>query len=265
MNFQDKVVWITGATSGIGLELAQQFAVRGARIVLSARRKEVLEEVADALPGGSSRHWVVPMDLSEPEVVLKLAQEKLIEIGPVDIVINNGGISQRATVLESDLSVYTSLMNTNYLGTVALTKAVLPGMVQRKSGSIVAISSVAGKVGSKLRSGYSGSKFAVVGFMDCLRAEVSEHSVHCMTVCPGFIKTNIAVNALTGSGEAQNTTEAAIESGLDVTTCARKIIAGIEQGKDELLVGKGISVLAPQLKRFFPGLVNSMAARKEYR
>jgi dehydrogenase/reductase SDR family member 7B len=263
--FENKIIWITGASSGIGLELSKQLAARGARIVLSARRKDVLEDVAASLPGGLERHWVAPLDLAEIDNIAAVVKQYQQSIGPVDILINNGGISQRSLLLETELDVYRRLMDVNYLSTVAMTKALLPDMVKRGEGAIVCVSSVAGKIGSKLRTGYSGAKFAVVGFMDCLRAETAAQGIKCITVCPGSIKTNIAVNALTGSGEAQQSDDESIINGMPVEDCVREIIKAIEKGRDEVVVGKGISALGPTIKRFFPGLYNRLAAKMEYR
>ena len=261
MNFENKLVWITGASSGIGKELTKQLAERGARIVLSSRRTDVLEKIRSQLPGGKDRHLIIPLDLADSDALLLKAQSMLAEVGVVDILINNGGISQRSLFLDTDFSVYRRIMEVNYFGTVALTKALLPDMVKRKSGCVVSISSVAGKIGSKLRTGYSGSKYAVVGFMDCLRAETRQHGIHCLTVCPGFIKTNIAVNALNADGEPNRHNDSAIESGMDVEECSKRIIRAIEQRKDEVIVGKGFSALAPTIKRFFPTLLNYLLAR----
>ena len=202
MDYNNKTVWITGASSGIGEELAKQFAEQGAKVILSARNIDKLNQVKAELKGEG--HRVIPLDLSKPETVLQDVSAQIDSLGPIDILINNGGVSQRSLFLENDFKVYRQLMEVNYFGLIALTKAVLPSMVTRKSGSIVAISSVAGKVGSKFRTGYSGSKYAVVGFMDCLRAEVAEHNIHCLTICPGSIKTAIAHNSLNEQGEAQN-------------------------------------------------------------
>ncbi|MEA3332889.1 MAG: SDR family oxidoreductase [Pseudomonadota bacterium] len=265
MNFTDKVVWITGASSGIGQELSKQLAQRGARIVLSSRRNNILEKVRDQLPGGKSRHWLAHLDLSDSEALFAQAPSLLAEFGKIDILINNGGISQRSLFLETDFSVYRRLMEVNYLGTIALTKIVLPGMVERRSGSVVSISSVAGKVGSKLRSGYSGSKYAVVGFMDCLRAETKQHGIHCLTVCPGFIKTDIDVNSLNAKGKPQQHRDDATENGMAVDICCKRIIKAIEQRQDEVIIGQGISALAPTIKRFLPSFFNYLSARKEYR
>ena len=265
MNFEDKVIWITGASSGIGQGLTRQLAERGARIILSSRRADVLEKIRAELPGGKGRHWLAALDLADTEALFAQAPALLAEFGRIDILINNGGVSQRSLFLETDFSVYRRLMEVNYLGTVALTKVVLPGMVKRRSGSVVSISSVAGKIGSKLRTGYSGSKYAVVGFMDCLRAETKQYGIHCLTVCPGFIKTDIDVNSLNAEGNPQQHRDDATENGMAVETCCRKIIKAIEQQKDEVIIGQGISALAPTIKRFFPTFFNNLSARKEYR
>ncbi len=263
MNFNQKTVWITGASSGIGKELAMQLAAKGANIILSARSVDKLEQLKAQLPAGE--HKVIAIDLSQPEHVYEYAKSAINEIGKVDILINNGGVSQRSLFLENDFSVYRQLMEVNYFGLIALTKAVLPSMVEQGCGSIVAISSVAGKVGSKYRTGYSGSKYAVVGFMDCLRAEVADKNIHCLTICPGSIKTAIAHNSLNEHGVAQNKPEYSIENGMDVSIAVSKMITAIAKQKDEVIVGQGLSGWAPTIKRFFPGLFNRLTAKTNYK
>lgn len=263
MDYNNKTVWITGASSGIGRELAIQFAELGASVILSTRNVEKLTALKAELKGGG--HLILPLDLAKPEEVLSKVTAAINELPAIDILINNGGISQRSLFLENDFKVYRQLMEVNYFGLVALTKAVLPSMVARKSGSVVAISSVAGKVGSKLRTGYSGTKFAVVGFMDCLRAEVKEHNIHCLTICPGFIKTVIAHNSLNPQGVAQNKSEQAIENGMDVKVAASKMINAINSKKDEVIVGQGLSGWAPTIKRFFPRLFNHLTAKVNFK
>ena len=263
MNFNHKTVWITGASSGIGKELAIQFAQLGARVILSARNVEKLQQLSNELAG--TQHKVIPLDLSQPEQVLEYVTGNIDDIGKVDILINNGGVSQRSLFLENDFSVYRQLMEVNYFGLVALTKAVLPSMVKNGGGSVVSISSVAGKVGSQFRTGYSGSKYAVVGFMDCLRAEVANKNIHCLTICPGSIKTAIAHNSLNEHGVAQNKAEHSIENGMDVTLAVKQMINAIAKGQDEVVIGEGISGWAPTIKRFFPGLFNRLTARTSYR
>lgn len=263
MDYNNKTVWITGASSGIGRELAIQFAELGASVILSTRNVEKLTALKAELKGGG--HLILPLDLAKPEEVLSKVTAAINELPAIDILINNGGISQRSLFLENDFKVYRQLMEVNYFGLVALTKALLPSMVARKSGSVVAISSVAGKVGSKLRTGYSGTKFAVVGFMDCLRAEVKEHNIHCLTICPGFIKTVIAHNSLNPQGVAQNKSEQAIENGMDVKVAASKMINAINSKKDEVIVGQGLSGWAPTIKRFFPRLFNHLTAKVNFK
>ncbi|KYL34677.1 3-oxoacyl-ACP reductase [Pseudoalteromonas agarivorans] len=263
MQYNNKTVWITGASSGIGKELAIQFAALGAKVILSARSVDKLNELKQSLHGDG--HIIVPLDLSAPEAVLAQVTDLMSTLPAIDILINNGGVSQRSLFLENDFKVYRQLMEVNYFGLIALTKAVAPSMVARQSGSIVSISSVAGKVGSKFRTGYSGSKYAVVGFMDCLRAELSEHNIHCLTICPGSIKTAIAHNSLNEHGIAQNKPEHSIENGMDVSLAAKKMILAIHNKKDEVIVGKGLSGWAPTIKRFFPRLFNRLTAKTNYR
>ncbi|OUS72379.1 short chain dehydrogenase [Pseudoalteromonas sp. A601] len=263
MNFNNKTIWITGASSGIGQELAIQLANLGANIILSARSVDQLEQLKIKLATG--KHRVIALDLAQPEQVLQHVKSAINDIGQVDILINNGGVSQRSLFLENDFSVYRQLMEVNYFGLVALTKAVLPSMVEQGGGSIVSISSVAGKVGSKFRTGYSGSKYAVVGFMDCLRAEVADKNIHCLTICPGSIKTAIAHNSLNEHGVAQNKPEQSIENGMNVSLAANKMIQAIAKQKDEVVVGQGLSGWAPTIKRFFPGIFNRLTAKTNYK
>lgn len=263
MDFKNKTVWITGASSGIGQELAIQLANLGANIILSARSVDKLEQLKTKLAKGE--HRVIALDLAQPEQVLQHVKSTINEIGQLDILINNGGVSQRSLFLENDFSVYRQLMEVNYFGLVALTKAVLPSMVEQGGGSIVSISSVAGKVGSKFRTGYSGSKYAVVGFMDCLRAEVADKNIHCLTICPGSIKTAIAHNSLNEHGVAQNKPEQSIENGMNVSLAANKMIQAIAKQKDEVVVGQGLSGWAPTIKRFFPGIFNRLTAKTNYK
>lgn len=262
VDFNNKTIWITGASSGIGKALAEQLAAKGATLILSARNKEALTELNSRLGG---KHHVVVLDLAKPEQLLATMPDTLARLGRVDILINNGGVSQRSLFLENDFAVYRQLMEVNYFGLIALTKVVLPQMVQNGSGMVVSISSVAGKVGSKFRTGYSGSKYAVVGFMDCLRAEVADKNIHCLTICPGSIKTAIAHNSLNEQGIAQNKAEDSIENGMDVNKAVAQMIKAITVKKDEVVIGEGISGWAPTIKRFFPALFNRMTAKKSYR
>ncbi|RUO26031.1 short chain dehydrogenase [Aliidiomarina minuta] len=253
-----KTIWVTGASSGIGLALAEQLAAAGANLVLSARNQDKLKSLADRLPG---THIVFPLDLSRPEKAMAKADHFLEDI-QVDILINNAGISQRSLALETDFEVYRDLMEVNYFSVVALSKMLAPHLIQQGGGHIVTVSSVAGKVGTKHRSGYSGAKFAVIGFMDCLRAELADKNVRCLTVCPGFVHTQIAHNALTGDGSQLGKADPDNAGGISAEECARQIIQAIQRNKDEIVVGKGLSKVAPMLQRFFPGLLRRLIARR---
>ena len=258
--FQGKTVWLTGASSGIGLAMAQQLAEAGAHLILTSRRADALEQVRSEL-AHAERHHVLSLDLSQPEAAA--AQAKLA-LGDqvIDILINNAGVSQRSLILDTDMQVYRQLMEIDYFGVIALTKLVLPRMVERRSGHIVTVSSVAGKVGTKLRSGYNGAKFGVLGFMDSLRAETASNGLVVTSILPGFINTQVAHNSLTGDGSALGKPDPDNAGGISADECARQSLKAIAARKAEIVVGSGVSKLAPFLQRFTPGLVRRMVAKR---
>ncbi|OZB04979.1 MAG: short chain dehydrogenase [Idiomarina sp. 34-48-12] len=258
--FQGKTVWLTGASSGIGLAMAQQLAEAGAHLILTSRRHDALEQVRQSL-AHPERHQVLALDLSEPEQAAVMAKDALGD-QVIDILINNAGVSQRSLILETDMSVYRQLMEIDYFGVIALTKLVLPRMVERRTGQIVTVSSVAGKVGTKLRSGYNGAKFGVIGFMDSLRAEMAQYGLTVTSILPGFINTQVAHNSLTGDGSALGHEDPDNAGGISAEACARKSLEAIAKQKAEVVVGSGLSKLAPFLQRFFPGLVRRMIANR---
>ena len=178
--FSGQVVWITGASSGIGEALTLAFAKCGAKLVLSARRRDELERVAAKC--GAADVFVLPMDLAKSDHFDALAAQVLERFGRIDVVVHNGGVSQRALVKDTQMEVHRRVMEVNYFGTVALTRAVLPAMLAARRGQFVVISSVAGKLGTPLRAAYCASKHALHGFFDCLRAEVWRHNVAVLVV-----------------------------------------------------------------------------------
>ncbi len=252
MGNANRVVWITGASSGIGEALAYAYSEKGARLVLSSRNEKRLGEVRSRCAEPDS-HLVVPLDLRDAPSVKTRCAEVLEHVGHVDILINNGGVSQRSLAMETPLDVDRMIMETNFFGTVSLTKAVLPSMTERGSGRIAVISSLVGKFGTPLRSTYSASKHALHGFFESLRAEVWGLGIGVTLVCPGFIRTNISVNALTGDGSPQGTMDEAQAHGMPPDVCARKIIAAVEKGKPEVYIG-GRELMGVYIKRFAPGL-----------
>jgi dehydrogenase/reductase SDR family member 7 len=260
MSFQNKVIWITGASSGIGAALAQHFAKAGSRLILSARRKQQLEEVKQRLRLPDTDVLVLPLDLAEHDSLPSKVAVALAHFGRIDILINNGGISQRSLIMETEFSVYKKLIDVDYLGTVALTKAVLPIFVKQQSGHFAVVTSLMGKFSSPLRSGYCGAKHALHGFFDALRMEHEKDNIQVLIICPGFIRTNVSINALSADGSPQNTMDEATGAGMPPEDCAANIAAALQKGKYEVYVG-GKETFAVYLKRFFPRLLHRVVMR----
>lgn len=263
MSFADRLIWITGASSGIGEALALALSDLGARLILSSRHLANLEAVRVRCRN-PAKHLVVPLDLSVVSTIKEAAERVREQAGPVDILVNNGGISQRARAMETSLEVDRRLIEVNYLGTVALTKAVLPAMLARKSGHIVVISSVMGKFGTPDRSAYAASKHALHGFFDSLRAEHAGDGIIVTLVCPGYIRTAISINALAGDGSPFGRMDKATAAGLAPAVCASAIIKAIRRRNQEIYVGRR-EVLGVYLKRFVPGLFSRIITRVKVR
>jgi short-subunit dehydrogenase len=250
--FKNKRVWITGASSGIGEALALAFAESGAQLILSARNEVEINRVAAACAqAGAAAVLVQPLDLEQHDRIPGIVETVLKKVGKVDILVNNGGISQRSLAKDTSLEVDKKLMAVNYFGTVALTKALLPNMLMHQLGHIVTITSLTGKFGTQYRSAYAASKHALHGFFDSLRAELNESHIKVTLLCPGFVRTNVSKNALTGDGAALGTMDEATDKGMDPQRLAHKILQVIEEGKEEAYFG-GKEVLGVYLKRFFP-------------
>ncbi len=260
MNFQDRRVWITGASSGIGEALAYAFHRAGARLILSARREDELKRV-QAQCGGAPGTRVLPMDVANAEDVEQKTRAGLVLFGGIDLLVLNAGISQRSRTRETDESVYRRLMEVNFFGPEAMTRAILPSMLQQKSGHIVVISSVAGKLGVPLRSGYSATKFALHGFYEALRAEEERNGIHVTLVCPGFIRTPISLSALRGDGGTHAKMDPELAGGMPAEECARQIIKAISKNKKEVVVAAPREKALVYLKRFAPDLVARMVGR----
>jgi len=257
MDFENKTIWITGASSGIGEALIYAFAEKGATIIISARREKELERVKNNCKY-PDKIIVTPIDLENYTALKERADKLFDKVDKIDILINNGGISQRSLVKDTNLDVDKRIMDINYFGTVALTKAILPNMLKNKSGHIVVISSVTGKIGVPLRSAYAASKHALHGFFDTLRFEVWKENIAVTMVCPGFIRTNVSMNALTANGTAQNTMDDATDKGMEPSVLAQKIIKAIENKKEEVYFAGSKESLGLYLKRFAPSLLSKM-------
>ncbi len=262
-NFADKVIWITGASSGIGEALCRELASRGASLVLSARRQDVLANVKSTCTN-SERHLVLPLDMLAPDSFAAAFETIRDRFGKVDILIHCAGISQRGTALETELKVDRRLMDLNYFGPVALTKLVLPSMVARGDGQIVVLSSLMGKFSLPARGAYSASKHALHGFFDALRAEVAGQGVAVTIVCPGYIRTNASFNALEGDGKPHNKLDKNIAGGLAPEKCARQIVRAIERRRPEVFIAR-YEKLGLYISRFAPGWFRRIARSKARR
>ncbi len=256
-----KVIWLTGASSGIGEALAYALAQEGCKLILSARRMEELERVkGNCAASAQSDIRILPLDLSEAET-LQLSTEAAIQIfGQVDILINNGGISQRSLIRETTLAVDRRIMEVNYFGAIALTKYLLPHFIQRKQGHFVNVSSLTGKFGTPYRSGYAASKHALHGFFDALRAEHYADNIRVTMICPGFIHTPITLSALTGDGSPLKKMDEAQYKGKPADWCAQKIVKAIRNEREEVYLG-GREVFGVYIKRFFPSLFSKLIRR----
>ena len=258
MSLTHKVIWITGASSGIGEALAVQAAEAGAKVILTARREAELQRVKAACINPQNIA-VLALDLTAFDATAAAAKAESL-FGPVDVLVNNAGISQRSTVLDTDMAVYRRIFELDFFACVALTKALLPGMVARQRGQIVVISSVVGYVGTPLRSGYAAAKHALHGFYDALRAEVWRSRVQVTLVCPGFIKTNVSLNAITGDGGRHGLMDDGQLHGMAPADCARQIWQAVADGRDEVLVGRK-EALFVRLQRHFPALIRYAVKR----
>ncbi len=261
MNFDNQVVWITGASSGIGEHLAYAFATEGAQVVLSARNETELERVASRLHQ-KPNHLILPLDVTQTDRLPDLTRRVIDHFGRIDLLINNAGISQRAFVQDTDLEVDRRVMEVNYFGTIALTKAVLPYLMQQQFGHIVVVSSVMGKLGTAKRSAYAASKHALHGYFDSLRAELADSRIDVTLLCPGFVQTQVSINALTGDGTKHAKMSETTAAGLPPDVFAKRALRAIAARKREVLIGKR-EIYGVYLKRFFPGMLANIVARRQ--
>ena len=261
-SFKNKVVWITGASSGIGEALAKALAKEGAKLVLSSRREEELNRVKKDISLNDDEAFVLPLDLAETSKIDEYTQQVIAKFGRIDILINNGGVSQRSFTKDTPISIDRKIMEINFFGTVAITKSVLPYMLKQKSGNIVATSSIAGKFGFYYRSAYSASKHALHGFFESLRMEIYKDNVNVLLVCPGKIKTNISLNAITNDGEKHSKMDSSTLNGYSADACANKILEAIKTNKEEIFVG-GMELRSVLVKRLFPTLFSKLIRKQK--
>ncbi|MBC8047845.1 MAG: SDR family oxidoreductase [Fimbriimonadaceae bacterium] len=259
--FQNKVIWVTGASSGIGKELALQFAKGKSWLILSARSIEALEQTKKDCLQFTDKIEILPLDLSDTASLKNISEKALALFGTIDILINNGGISQRSDAINTPLEIDRKIMEVNYFGNIALTKHVLPVMQKNNGGKIVVISSMSGKFGWKQRTAYAASKFALQGFYESLRSEIQKDNITVLIVSPGRIKTNISLNAITKDGTAYNKMDEGQLNGIPVETCAKKIISSIKRNKKEIIIAREERILH-LIRKFIPSVYYRMAANR---
>lgn len=258
MRHDSQVVWITGASSGIGAALAEAFSRQGARLVLSARRADELERVRSRCER-PDEHFVLPLDMAEGDFSRATA-DVLARFGRIDVLVNNAGISQRSRVADTVLAVDRRIMEVNYFGVVGLTKAVLPVMQRQKAGRFVVISSLVGLVSTPLRSTYAASKHALHGFFEALRAEEYGNGIRVLMVCPGAIATDVSLHALSGDGREHGVMDPLQAAGMPPAECARRILAALDRNRPQVVVAGREGIVVP-LQRFLPSLYRRLVRR----
>ena len=257
MTYSGQTAWITGASSGIGEALARGLASRGARLVLSGRNVAELERVAGSCGGEA---LVLPFETTDYAALPDHVARAWDWRGGIDLLVNNAGISQRSLAEETEFAVYERIVAVDLLAPIALTQALLPRLVARKSGRLAFISSVAGKVGVPMRSAYCAAKFGLLGYADSLRGELSVHGIAVHGIVPGSIRTNVSRNALTSDGSARGFSDPAIESGIDPDAAAAEMLDAMAAGQREIVVAQGMEKQMAELTRTPDALFDQVAA-----
>ena len=255
MYFKNKVVWITGSSSGLGEALALECAKEKAKLVISARRESELQRVkkdcAKFIP--EENILILPLDVSELSDPNAEVQKVIQKFGRIDVLVNNAGVVQRSYVIDTPIELERKMMEVNYFGPVVLSKAVLPVMRKQGSGHILAVSSVMGKMGFPGRSTYSAAKHGLHGYFETLRIEEKKNGIEVHIICPGYIKTNVSLNAVTADGKIYGKMDKGQEKGMDTNVAARKVMRAIRNNRFETFFG-GKELIAITLKRLFPWL-----------
>jgi len=258
-NFQDKVIWITGASSGIGEALAREFSRAGGNVIVSGRRVDALTRVADSLPNDA---LVLPFEVTDYASLQGIVEQAWAWQGKVDVLVNNAGVSQRSLAIHTQPQVYADLINIDLIAPIWLTQLQLPKMVAAGGAHIVAISSVAGRIGAPLRTAYSAAKHGLIGYMDALRTEVStRHNIHVTNVLPGSVATAVSRNALTADGSKRGKSDAQIDGGDNPADCAAAILEAVTLNVPELVFAHGAELEMAKLRHQNPEKLFELTAQ----
>lgn len=255
-----KVIWITGASSGIGEALARSASSNSTKLILSGRRVDALQSLADEL---SAETLVLPFEVTDYSALADIVDQAWAWQGRVDVLVNNAGISQRCLAIDAKPEIYTELINIDLIAPIWLTQLQLSRMADSGGGHIVAISSVAGRIGAPLRTAYSAAKFGLIGYMDALRTEVDKpHNIKVTNILPGSVATDVSRNAITGDGSKRGKSDAVIDAGDDPMDCAAAIWQAVEENKPEFIYAKEMELGLAQMRHADPD--NFFAAINEF-
>lgn len=260
MQFNGKTIWITGATSGIGKAVAIELSKEKAHLILSGRNEKALEEIGSTCKKNGSKVTTIPFDLGDEKSIVSAWDMVRLAGLKIDALYNFGGISQRSLASETPLFVDRKLFEVNYFGTIALSKLVLKQMIENGGGHLAATSSPVGKFGFPYRSSYSASKHALHGFFESVLAENKSNNIRVSMMIPGFINTNISVNAVNSEGEAHGKLDSNQAEGMSAETCARILCKGLRKEKKEIFAGNK-EIIMIYIRRFLPRLYYYMASR----
>jgi len=254
------IIWITGASSGIGEALALQWASPGTQLILSGRNHKQLEIIKDSCILRGADVQIIAFDLTRKEEIAQAVAEVEETYPRIDILVNNGGITQRSRLLDTSEEVARRIMEVDFWGHVALTQQILPFMIKTGGGKILVISSLTGLFGFPMRSIYAAAKHALHGFFETLRLEHFRDNIRVTMICPGMVKTNISLHALTSTGQEHGLMDKGQENGVRVERCAATIIRAVNRNRKEVIIGKK-DVIMPYLKRYCPWLFYIIAKR----
>lgn len=255
-DFAEQVVWITGASSGIGAALAREFSRQGAAIVLSGRDTARLEQVAEGLAGD---RLILPFDVRDEAAMLSATEAAVEWRGRVDIFVANAGVSQRSLAKDTAMPVYREIVEIDLLAQIAATQALLPHLIAQQAGRLVLISSIAGKVGVPLRTAYCAAKHGLIGYADALRAELTSYGVAVHVVCPGSVATDVSRNALTADGSRRGHSDIAIDNGIPPGEAAQEIVDAILADQREIIVARGPEQMMGEARRTPDAVFDQMA------
>lgn len=256
MDYTGKTAWVTGASSGIGAALARDLAGRGAHLVLSGRDEARLAEVA----ADCGEALILPFDVRDDAALADATDKAIAWKGGVDLAFANAGVSQRSRALNTDMQVYRDIIDIDLTSQIAFSQGLIGHMVERGSGGLAFISSIAGKVGVPMRTAYCAVKFGLAGYADALRAELSQSGVGVHVVYPGSVATNVSRNAVTGDGSLRGRSDRAIDEGIPAGEAAAKMLDSIAAGEREIIVARGMEENMGQVRRTPDAVFDQVAA-----